>query len=549
LLIEMFGRILKSRVQEDWRRTVRSHHHINNELCKEHALDILNSFLDFKSPDAIRYWSTDAKQRLLSKFKGALTPVELAPTFDLRRLLRPANLESITNRLESLTGFRLRPQAKTHFERAIHVLKHDDLSTMEPCVVFKFLRCDADSIEATIKHTNIVDFADIQALLIGGVHQADAKSSNRYFMLVLDALQRSPRTFVSFLRVRLNLLTLLVADMALMGANKLLEICAILTRKFKLQGTIDDDLATTVSALVRCLLSAIDEVPIALRVPILVKASNLLRRIGNTPSRDDVKERLTRAISVDPTNVPALMALYKMSLASSNNAESKSLAATLQQICPQNPKFNMTKANDLLQELRWESQTDEIIASLLGYYSMAAQMDPSIVFKARFLPYAKTQEAQLHVAAAVPLYRPALRDYYTAKKNLYLVSPSPGAGDGILSPVSTGTCGIQKVNIVKALGLTDAGLQKLVLNLKDTLKLCYLVDTPSVGPNTISALSQCTSLRGVKFSGTCVTALDASSIVQDRTEFDVFRTKHRMSYQRSPALTAMINSHRCRTFG
>eukprot|EP01122_Echinamoeba_exundans_P007904 TRINITY_DN2521_c0_g1_i1.p1 TRINITY_DN2521_c0_g1~~TRINITY_DN2521_c0_g1_i1.p1 ORF type:complete len:1209 (+),score=237.81 TRINITY_DN2521_c0_g1_i1:47-3628(+) len=510
-LIEMFARLLKSRVQEDWRRTVRSHYHINNELCKEHALDLLNSFLDFQSPDAIRYWSTEAKQRLLIKFKGALTPEELAPTFDLRHLLRSLNLASVVDRFSALTGFRLRPQAKAHFERAIDLLKHESLSSMSPSVLFKFLRCDADSIEATIKHTNIVDFADIQALLIGGVNQADVKSSNRYFLLVLESLQRSPH-------------------MALMGAHKLLEICSILTRKFKLEGIFDDELSRTVSQLVRCLLSATDEVPMSLRVPILVKAATLLRRIGTAESRDDVTDRLQRVTTMDPTNVPALMAQYRMSLMLSDKTRTQAISEKLHQLCPQNPKYNMTLANSLLFDLKWANERDEDIAKLLGHFSLAAQMDPSIVSKARFLPYPKTQEAQLHVAAAVPLYRPPLRDYYATFKRLHLHSPSPGAGDGLLAPVSAVPCGIEKINIVKALGFTDVGLHKLVMNLKESLKLCYLVDTPSAGAKTVAALRDCGSLRGVKLSGTATTAAEALSVVQNRNEFDVFHIERAVDF-------------------
>lgn len=531
LLVEMLARLLKSRVQEDWRRTVRSHYHINNELCKEQALDALNSFLDLQTPDNIKYWSTDAKVRLLGKFKGAFLEKELNPTFDPRRLLATGDFTAVLERFQTLTGFHLRPQAFQDFQKGSSLFSTFE-STNE-MILFKFLRCDAYTIEATIKHTNIVDFADIQSLLIGGVQQSDLNSSNRYFVLVLAALRKSPRAFELPLVLDVLFLPWLTSfpDMTLMGASKLLEICSILSKKVKATGTANldksgDAFLATLVELVKHLLATSEELGPSLRLPILVKGATLLRHIGTPSSRGELRDRLEVILQRDPFNIKALLAVLRLTTMDCPESDVKSVAERIQRIRPQDSKFNIIMANYELIKLKQTHayRREEDMPKILGYFSLAAQMDPNIVRKAAFGIDPGHQEAQLRMTASVPQYRPFLREFYERTKSVTLIDPLPGGGDGLIVTISTPPSSLEYVKFIRALGLTDAGLEKAISSAEGTLKYCDLRGTADAASKTATALQKCENLVSLKVSDTGLRAADVVPIVKRRPALEILRT-------------------------
>jgi len=81
---------------------VRAHYHINQELCRQEAVDQINKVLD-GSQENKRFWNVELKHNIVKKFKAALTAEELPADFDLQALIAPKIL-SVVDRIMQLAG-------------------------------------------------------------------------------------------------------------------------------------------------------------------------------------------------------------------------------------------------------------------------------------------------------------------------------------------------------------------------------------------------------------------------------------------------------------
>ena len=96
LLVEMLARVLKADMRQRWRELMATvhhmahsqGHHIGEGAYRRATLEFIN-LIFLRGTDSTRYWQRRVRGRLLSKFAGALTAEEAAPSFDLKAALLP----------------------------------------------------------------------------------------------------------------------------------------------------------------------------------------------------------------------------------------------------------------------------------------------------------------------------------------------------------------------------------------------------------------------------------------------------------------------------
>jgi hypothetical protein len=179
------SRAIKSRLDHEWRKVIRTHFHINQELCKEEAVKELNLLLG-GDEDSEFYWMTTLKASVLAKYKGAFVRSELEES--LKKIVSYQEKFAIVMRVQELTGVSLTAQAMVDLEWAF-----------KSQMPFKVLIVDIAEIRPRSKHMQVVEFAKMQALFMGGIRATDTLESDRYWDLALRTLRVSPNFSVAFI--------------------------------------------------------------------------------------------------------------------------------------------------------------------------------------------------------------------------------------------------------------------------------------------------------------------------------------------------------------
>jgi len=169
-LIEMIARIIKNKLFSEWRKITKLSAYISEEQCKEVTVELLNRL--FHVNERKNYWNEFIKPQLLFKYKAvALTQDELAQDCDYLKLIE-GNVKELLTRIEKLSGLTL--------TSAVHSGTVDYQHG-------KFLVSDVLAIKSKMKHLDIVNFSELQALLFEAIEKESAESA-RLLQIALQKL-------------------------------------------------------------------------------------------------------------------------------------------------------------------------------------------------------------------------------------------------------------------------------------------------------------------------------------------------------------------------
>jgi len=180
-LTEMIARIIKNKIRKKWRNLTKKHSYVTIEHCKAVAVNVFNVLFGSGNKTDI-FWSMTLKGLIKQKFgQVALSTSEQERGFDLRQSL-PTIKGFFFKRVYKLIGIQFTQRLKNEFTEKD---KYGQITIG-----------DIVNIKVKIKHMQLIDTAEIQALLFCGL-EANEVESERLFQIVLDRLNKLPN-LVSF---------------------------------------------------------------------------------------------------------------------------------------------------------------------------------------------------------------------------------------------------------------------------------------------------------------------------------------------------------------